>query len=95
MADPKRTREELARARDELRAAEAQLEAYESPEAREQRELGRADWAWRYLSQRLTPQLAAALARAAEAEGEGWLYEVEVLEADGHAVADGSGEALR
>ena len=88
MADPRKTREQLRQARAELEAAEAAQDEYETPEAREQRDLGRGEWLVRYMREHqvLTAELCAALEQFAGRDGEGWLFEVPVLEDDGFRV---------
>ena len=93
MADPAKAREQLRLAREELDASEAALSVYESAEEREQRELARADHCWRYARERLTSQVREALAAAAEADGEGWLFEAGVLAADGIVIQGKEGKA--
>ena len=87
MTDPRRTREELAAARAELEASEAALARYESDDEKEQRELARAEYCWRLVRRDyLTEVLLPKLTEEAEREGEGWLFEPGVLEADGHTI---------
>lgn len=87
MEDLKKRREQLRQLRADLAVAEAAQDAYEKPEAREQRELARAEYAWVYLRRHLTPALLDTLAELAGDEK--WLFTVGAIEGDEHQVLKG------
>lgn len=89
MGSPHGIREALARAREELEQAEREADEYETDDAREQRELARAEYSWRLIHERFLHQdMARMLREVAERKGEGWLFEHDVLEADDHPLRE-------